>query len=137
MCSGKAKAFERLCKSTQYLSTFLNVKATVAEELKLCVFVWYGWSVDDKTMLLVTACQWNLFYILLIVNKHTFLLQLKREGGRCLVIACNNEATIDEVTCYGTHSNATCTNEIYCFNILHRNMASPPALPRREGAGAR
>lgn len=60
----------------------------------------------------------NLIYILIIMDEHTFLLQLLREGGGCTVIACYNHTTVNEIACNSTHTDATGTDKIDCFNIF-------------------
>ena len=77
-----------------------------------------GWCIDDETVLLLTTSMWYLIDILLIMDEHAFFLQLASKGAGGLVVTSYDQASLDEITGDGTHTNATGSNKIYCFNIF-------------------
>ena len=103
---------------TQYLCTLLYLETILTEINEFLMVGRDGWCIDDETVLLLTTSMWYLVDILLIVDEHAFFLQLAGQRTGCLVVAGNDQATLDEITGDGTHADATGSYEIYCFDIF-------------------
>ena len=118
--TGYAESFMLTGQRAQYLCALLYLETVCTEILQLLMVGGDGGGIDDQTRLRTAAGLGYLVSILVVVDEHAFLFQLagQRTGG--LVVACHNEATMDEVTGDGTHADATGTYEIdglYVFNF--------------------
>src|SRR3712207_2394517 len=65
---------------------------------------WRDWSSD--------VCSSDL-------NEHSFFFQLAGQVRGCLVIPGYYHTFIDKISGNGTHANATCSYEIYSFNVFY------------------
>ena len=81
-----------LCQSAKYLCSFLDFKAVLLEIAKFLMISRNGWSIDDKTTVLLFTRLGDFLNILIIMDEHAFFLQLKCQVGGSLVIARYNES---------------------------------------------
>src|SRR3712207_7258815 len=84
---------------------------------------WRDWSSD--------VCSSDL-------NEHSFFFQLAGQVRGCLVIPGYYHTFIDKISGNGTHANATCSYEIYSFNVFYfhfdwvANLMTLSAMMRSE-----
>ena len=119
VCTSHAQTLVSASKGAQHLCPFLYNEIAVAEELQFLMCLWYGGSIYDETRFLVLACVGNFVHVLLVVNEHALLLKLLSQFGRSLVISSHYHSFVYEIACKGTHADAACTNEVYCFDIFY------------------
>ena len=106
------ESFVRLGQRTQHLSTLLYLEAILLEIAQFLMLCGDGWRIDNQTFLCVLTGLWNLIDIFFIVDEHSFLFQLTCQVGWGLVVTSDDKAFVQEVSCDGTHADASCTYEI-------------------------
>ena len=105
-------------QGTQHLRTLLNLKAMLAEILQFLMSLGDGGGIDDQTRLRSAAGMGNIVHMLFIMNQGTFFLQQACEVAGGLVVTTNHDAVMDKVARNGTHTDATDSDEIYCFDVF-------------------
>ena len=135
------ESFVRLCEDAKYLSPLLDLEAVLTEETEFPMTLRDSRGIDDETTLTSFTGKGYLVYILLIMNQHTFLLQMARQVGGGLIVARHDESLLQEITGDGTHANATSTNEVDRFNIFNHiynfaNLMTSLAMISAESGNA-
>ena len=118
MRSGHAQPLVGARKHAEHLGALLHIEAVGAEAGQLLVAFGYRRCVHHERRLAVAAGVGYLVHVLVIMEQHALLLQLRCQGGRSLVVTGHHHAPAQEVTGDGTHANAACTYEIYCFYVV-------------------
>ena len=124
MGTGYTKSLMGLSQRAEYLSALLNLETVLTEIPKFLMMIRDGWRIDNQTRLFSLAGMWYLVDVFLIMNEHALFFQSLGEIGRCLVVACHNKTFFDEISGYSTHTNATGSDEIDCFDILDIHFAN-------------
>ena len=118
MRTSHTEAFHLTGQRAKHLRPLLDFEAVSAKPLQLLMFLRYGGRVNDETRLGLPTGMRNAVDAFFIVDEHAFLLQLACQLSGCLVVACHDKATLDEVTGNGTHTNASSTYKIDCSDIF-------------------
>ena len=118
MSAGEAQTFVSCCQCPQYLSTFLDDESIFTEIEQFFVVSRNGRSIDNQTRFGLLTSMRDVLNVFLVVDNHAFLFQPVCQVGRSTVITSHHQSLVDKISGDGTHSNATCTNEINCFYIF-------------------
>ena len=100
-------------KSTEHLSSFLQVEAMIAEISKFAMVGRHRWGIDHKSVVAVETWLGYELEVVFIMYLSAFLFELASKVTWRLVVATNDESTMEEVAGKSTHADASDSDEIY------------------------
>ena len=115
MSAGNAQSLAAAGDCTQYLGTFMYLKAVFMEVCQLSVFLRNGRGVHNQSAFFLLTILRNEGDVFLIMYLCTFCNQMPGQRAWCAVIPCYEFAFGKEIAYQCAHANAAGADEINGF----------------------